>query len=444
MQFSNNMWLSWINEQEILKEEDAPPPGVSFGDDDNKEAKGVELGDNKEDKGVEKETKGVEKEDLELTPPKTDEETPKNIDDEDIAEEDDEKDNFNNFKKKLMELSVKSDVESMLELVRKYRDNLELNSGQKKFVEDNIQVLLLRQDSNIEKATKEIRTAIKENLDNSSPATFVMKEIVKVLQKIEPLRNILIKLLNLWGLKGELHRKYIAALLGCIQTGSSNNKSADLLYFTKELKLQICTRFATQFGEIPICKWSLHKDDPEKILAEAELDRLKNGSPEEKQVLRRRVILESIANTFKKQLFLIHVTNPEGTIYSLGWDFSASIKEGYHDGRFIVRGQKNVEREAMINDRGDIITLLDIDIFYIKETGHTDENGKPEMVEVPFMQRKDGNLLLSASLETLKIAAGSIPGIYLDSAPYSGNPSDLKVIQRCFPSVAEILNKKCG
>jgi len=53
---------------------------------------------------------------------------------------------------------------------------------------------------------------------------------------------------------------------------------------------------------------------------------------------------------------------------------------------------------------------LIIKIVYEKETGKTDENGKPLTDELDFISRKDGVLMLTASLETLKEASSSFQG----------------------------------
>jgi hypothetical protein len=53
-------------------------------------------------------------------------------------------------------------------------------------------------------------------------------------------------------------------------------------------------------------------------------------------------------------------------------------------------------------------------------------------------------LFLTATMAILKEAASSFPGIVIKENPYAGNPSDLRVLQRCVPSAPEILLRQCG
>lgn len=361
--------------------------------------------------------------------------------DPDIEEEETPKD-FEEWRHEFFELSIKGDIKEMLDSIAQVKQTKITESSQKKFVEDNLQILLYRQDANISKATKEIRNLISDDLDRTNPGTTIMQHVTAILEKDQTINQVLLKLTGLYGLKGDLHRKWLAALLGAVQVGGGGNRE-DLLYSDTEYTINISTRFHTQFGEVTLGKWSLKSDDPERYLSEPEMDRLSEGSPEEKQVLRRRVILESISEKFKKRAFLIHIVHPDGTINSLGWDLGDSLLAAYREGKLVVRGRQNEEKDAMISDNGEIVTLIDLDILYVKETGESDDNGRPQMVEVPFMERRDSVLYLVADLETLNMAASSMSGIFFREVPYTGNPSDVDAISQCIPSVYEILNRKC-
>jgi hypothetical protein len=232
----------------------------------------------------------------------------------------------------------------------------------------------------------------------------------------------------------------MAALTGSIQMGGGGS-GEDLAYSEKDFSIRFNTRFGTQFGEISIGKWSLQQDDPERYLQEAELERLSDGSPEEKQVLRRRIVIESIAERFKNRAFLVHVVSPdEGAIYCVGWDMADSLLAGYKEGKIIVRSRDASDSEAMIDDEGAIVPLLDLSIFYLKETGDSNENGKPKTKEVPFIERRDGTLYLNAQLETVRDVSTGMQGIFFKEIPFNGNPSDIKGVMRSVPNLEEILN----
>ena len=97
----------------------------------------------------------------------------------------------------------------------------------------------------------------------------------------------------------------------------------------------------------------------------------------------------------------------------------------------------------MIDDEGKITPYVDVKIKYTKETGEVDEDGKPVQEEHDFMERIDGILFLTAQFQILKEAASSFSGMVLKEIPYNGNPSDLRIIQRCVPSAPEILMRQC-
>lgn len=360
--------------------------------------------------------------------------------DPDMPEEKEDLD-FEQWKNKFFRDSVRGDLSSLIDMIHQVRDH-SLDSYPRKFVEDNLQILFLRQYANIDKASKEIRRLIKDDLDQNNPSVSVVNHLDKTLKTMPELNNIFIKLKGLLGMKGDLHRKFIASLLGAIQVGSGGNNE-DIIYNEKDYSIRISTRFNDKWGRVDIGKWSLREDDPSRYLTDPEQRRMEDGSPEEKDVLRRRVVMESIAETFKRRSFIVNVTNEDGTIYTLGWDLSNSLKNAYTDGKLVVRTIKNENTEAMIDHEGKIIPYVDIKIRFAKETGQIDDQGKPEIEEHDFMERIDGMLFLTAQYKIIREASSAFPGIVLKETPYAGNPSDLNVLQRCVASTPEILLRQC-
>ena len=356
-------------------------------------------------------------------------------------EENKPEENFETWKMEYFKNSAKGDVRTLLDGIHSIRDT-ELDSYPRKFVEDNLQVLFLRQNSNIEKANKEIRRLIRQELDQNNPSVSLTKHIFSALQPMSELNNVFIKLKGTLGMKGDLHRKYMAALLGSVQVGNGSN-SEDLIYNERKYSIKISTRFNEKWGRIDLGKWALREDDPEKFLEDPELKRLQDGSPEEKDVLRRRVIMESISDYFKQRSFLINVVGNDGTIYSLGLDLASCLDAAYSEGKLSVRIIQSDNSEAMIDDDGNLVPFVDLKVKYLYETGEVDENGFPKKGESDFLERIDGMLFLTAQMKTIKEAAGSFPGVVVKETPYNGNPSDLLVLQRCVPSAQEILLRTC-
>lgn len=356
-------------------------------------------------------------------------------------EEEKPSDNFETWKLEYFKNSTKGDVSVLMDNIHQVRD-MDLEAYPRKFVEDNLQILFLRQHSNIEKASKEIRKLIRQELDQNNPSISLTKHVFTVLQPMSELNNVFIKLKGTLGMKGDLHRKYIASLLGAVQVGSGSSNE-DLIYNERKYSIKISTRFNEKWGKIDLGKWALREDDPEKFLEEPELKRLEDGSPEEKDVLRRRIVMESIADHFNQRAFLINVVGNDGTVYSLGLDIGSCLMNAYSEGKLSVRVMQSDNSEAMIDDDGNLVPFVDLKVKYLYDTGEIDENGMPKKAESDFLERIDGILFLTAQMKTLKEAAASFSGLVLKEAKYNGNPSDLLVIQRCVPSASEILMRSC-
>lgn len=360
----------------------------------------------------------------------------------DMSDVSDESTDFETWRREYFDLAIKGDTNQMLDAISQVRDR-DLGAADRRFVEDNFQILILRQDSNIDKASKEIRKKITDELDRNNPGVSVMQHITNTLEAYPMLNDIFIKLAGQGGFKGEGHRRFIAALIGGIQTGVGGFKP-DLIYPARDYTIDLSTRLYTKYGDINIGKWTLREDDPDKYLSEPELERLQDGSPEEKKVLRRRICMESIATKYKMRAFLIHVVEPEnGTIHAFAWDIAEGLRAGYKEGKLVVRKKQTEYREAMIDDNGAIIPLFAYTINYKSETGEMTNTGEAQSKDVDFMEQRDGVLYLTADPETIQELSGGMPGMWYQSLPYQGNPSDLVTIMRCVPSSVEMLMRRC-
>ena len=357
-------------------------------------------------------------------------------------EVDDSSKDFEIWKANYFKESIKGDPNKMMELISPMRAKDELEPYQRKFVEDNWNIQLLRMNSNVSDASKQIRKSIREQLDKNNPATSVVNHIVNTLETTPGLKETFIRMMGYSGNKGELHRKFIAALTGSVQVSSSPDKE-NIIFNEKEYSIKMSTRLNSEWGEVSLGSWSLREDDPERYLAEPELKRLSEGSPQERDVLRRRVVVESIAKHFEEQAFIINVVGDDGTIYYLGWDIANALRGAYAEGKVVVKTAKSENSEAMISDDGQIVPMIDLKIYFVKEGEGQDDEGNPKMQEIEFMQKRNGMLFLTAGLSTVRDAAESMQGTEFKEIPYAGNPSDLKVLKKCVYSVHDLLMRQC-
>ena len=348
---------------------------------------------------------------------------------------------FSSWKNKFFKESIKNDVVALIQMIMNIRDG-ELSSYQRKFVEDNLQVCFLRQNSNINKASADMRKKIRDDLDMANPGVSLVNHFSSTLSTMPELINTFIRISGLYSNKADLHRKYISSLIGAIQVGSGAQQE-DIVYNEKTYSIRISTRFNSRFGSIDVGRWALQQDDPQKYLADAELEKLDSGAPEEKRVLRHRVIIESVATSFEKRVFIVNVLADNGTIYFIGLDLSNVLRSGYDNGVLTVSTFQNDASEALFDAEGNLTTLQDIKIQYQKETGEMDENGSPLKDKTEFLVKKDGMLFINASLETLMDAAGNVNGLSVKELPFNGNPSDLINLIRCVPSSPELILRNC-
>jgi hypothetical protein len=251
-----------------------------------------------------------------------------------------------------------------------------------------------------------------------------------------------IQILGYGSYKGELHRKYIAALTGSVQVSSSPDQE-NIIFNENDYSIKMATRLNADWGNLALGTWSLREDDPERYLSEPELKRLAEGSPEEKEVLRHRLVIESVAKEFETRAFIVNVVGDDGTIYSLGWDLANSLRAAYSEGKIVVRTRKSDNSEAMIDDEGNILPYIDLNIYFVKETGEQNEEGSPATEEIEFIQRRDGSLFLTAGLQTINEASNAMQGMRFKETPYQGNPSDLKTLKRCVYSAHDLIMRTC-
>lgn len=350
-------------------------------------------------------------------------------------------DDFEMWKIKYVKESIKGDPRKLIEMIMQVRDR-ELEPNQRRFLEENLDINFLRQNASVFQASQEIRKLIKKDFDRTTPGESVVTHITSILDKFPAMNEVFLKCAGIHGGKGAYHRLFIGALLGAFQVGSGADNE-DLIFEETDYSIRLSTRFNAKWGDVSIGRWALKEDDPERYLKEAEVERLEGGSPEEKDVLRRRVMMESIAQQFLKRAFIINVVGDDGTVQHLGWDLGNSLKSAFLDGKLVVRTHDDDSRSAFIDEEGSIIPIPKIAIYYVKEAGNIGKSGKPETEELEFMALRDGMLFFTAQLDLVKEASVSLQGMIYRETPWQGNPSDIFRVTRCIPSAPEVLLRQC-
>lgn len=347
---------------------------------------------------------------------------------------------FEAWKMQFVKETIKGDPNTCLDLIAKVRDK-ELESHQARFVENNYQIFSFRQHLDILNPSAQIRKLLKQELDRNQPSTSIVNHMTKILDENPLLNTMYIKLKGCSGGRGDYHRKFIGALLGAFQVGNGK-KNEDLIFEDTDYSVQISTRFASEWGNIMLGPWSMKEDDPERYLKSPELNRLQGGSPEEKDVLRRRIIMESISDMFQQRAFLIDIVDDQGTVQHIGLDLGNCLRAAYVDGRLVARTGDTDSRNAFISEEGEIIIIPNLSINYVREADLPNAHGEHDLEEIEFMRQEDGMLRLTATTDLMKEVASTLQGIVWKEQPWQGNPSDLMGLMRSVPSVAEMLLTK--
>jgi len=131
---------------------------------------------------------------------------------------------FETWKRNYFKESIKGDVENLLDLMSPMREKENLQPYQRKFVEDNWNVQLIRRNENVSQTSKEIRKSIREQLDVNNPGTSVVEHLHRALDTRPMLNNKFIQMLGYGAYKGELHRKFIAALTSSVEVSSGHER----------------------------------------------------------------------------------------------------------------------------------------------------------------------------------------------------------------------------
>lgn len=335
---------------------------------------------------------------------------------------------FDDFREEYIDLSVNAKPDDLLDKLDDLQGIIDLGPKEKKFVSDNLHILLLMKEQEIYEASRKLHH-IEDPLD-------LIGQLSDVLNRAETLRDVILKLPSFFGMKPDLYRKFFAALIGGVQIGGGGTVEDVVLSPTKGQRLLFSTRFYTLFGSIHLVPWSLGSEDADLYLRDAERERMEKGSPEEKKILLKRVFLQSISQTLEGRVFVICVVNrATGKRTDIAIRLDQFLTDGYE------RGILQVDIEE------------DPDVLVILPTGEETQVGKlvvrfvnpdePNSEAIRFLELKQSMIHLVADEGVIEDAINSIGAGYFSRNEYEGTPEELETTQKCVPTLQEMLLKRC-
>ena len=407
-----------------------------------------------------------------------------------------------------LDMSLKQKNDEMMDKLLEMRNIQSLSPGQYKFITDNIQVLSLARDVDFNDARKSIYKRIKETFgdiaepvqDEEIPDTqtqdvadqetampqtsqpeevptpyqgtesvdYIHKNLHEVNEELGSISGVeiysiiseeieryntiietLIKLPSFYAMKADLFRKIICAVSNGTQIGSGGSLEDVFIPLAEGgVGIKLCTRIYTDFGNIEIGKWSPKINDPETFLSDEELERLNNsGSPEEKEILKKRVMIESISTAFADKIYLMLICKPEsGERIEVGFNLSELVKTGWQNGTITIDFKANIGKgQATLDLEGNLIELQNIVVSYIKDNNDKlDSNGKPLKEHIELLKLKNGVLyIVSNEEEFFDFTSINSEGIFYNKKQSDLDIEKIQTIQNCVPDIKEILLKKC-
>ena len=334
---------------------------------------------------------------------------------------------FDSFRDEYIDATVNEKPDALLEKLDQLRGIVDLGPKERKFLNDNIHILLLMREQEIYDASRKLHR-VELALD-------LVSQLSETLDKTAILNEVPIKLPSFFGMKADLYRKFVAALCGGVQIGSGATVEDIVISPTKGQRHLISTRFYTDFGSIEIIPWTLSPGDPELFLKDIERERLQNGSPEEKNVLLKRVILASISKLIKGRVFLICLLNPStGKRTDIGLQLDQFLLEGYSKGAIQIEIAKDEEKVGVLQ-RGGTTPLGRIQFVFKGD----DPASKPSVL----MEVQDGVLCLVADGDVIEDSINMIGNGVLNKSEFEGSDEDLDKTQRCVPTIQEMILKRC-
>lgn len=334
---------------------------------------------------------------------------------------------FEKFREEYIDETSTGKPEDLLEKLSQLRSVADLGPRGKRFFNDNILILLLMREQEIYEASRRLRK-VRSPLD-------MMAQLSETIDRGQLLREIPIKLSSFFGMKGDLYRKFVAALCGGVQIGNGSLVEDVVVSPTRGQRFLLSTRIYTDFGAIELIPWSLSSGDPNLYLREIERSRLQTGSPEERLVLLKRTILSSITRLVKSRVFMICVCNPSsGGRTDIAIQLDNFLLQGYQKGIISLDLAPNGDKQGILKT-GELVSPAKVQFVYHP----TGEGAKPAVL----IEDSDGILTLISPREVIEDAIGAVGNGMVHKAPFEGPDEELDKIQRCIPTLQEMLLKRC-
>jgi hypothetical protein len=225
-----------------------------------------------------------------------------------------------------------SDHKVLEEALLAMRDGAE-GSAHRTFVEMNLSAISLLEETVVVDAQKKIRRG--KNADSSPHDVFESME--EELSGVKELSEAVQRISALGASRGSAWRQLVAALCGGAIVPGPTGGEVHVPVGGKKQKAVVVMRPQAYlgWGAVDLGGVTMTSESPDEYLGGEERVKLSNGSPEERRVLRGRMVIEAIADQLGGGTFTILVVSQAGSWTTAYFDGDL-FREAYESGTITV------------------------------------------------------------------------------------------------------------
>lgn len=305
------------------------------------------------------------------------------------------------------------------------------------FIAANLSAITLLDESVVVEAQKKIRRGkaadktAEELVAAMEQELTERKELAEAVQRISALGSN----------RGNSWRQLVAALCGGavvpgpiggeVQVPIGSKKRGEILILRPQAYLG--------WGAVDLGKVGLTSESPTEYLGGEEQTKLGSGAPEERRVLRNRMVIEAIADQLGGGVYALLVVEQSGSWHTAYFD-SEMFREAYEQGTITVIEPYPQPGGVLAFDAdGNIVNTAAWGLSLIdKNSGVVDPaTGEKKFDAVQVAESKGERLVYTGDGEQLAELGSSV---YDHS--WTGEPKDLESIRRSVPSARETIMGK--
>lgn len=312
-----------------------------------------------------------------------------------------------------------------------YRHIKKMTPSQRNFIEINRSTASLLEETIFLNIQKSIVKSIREDT--------LWETMYDFFDSIPEMNAAIQRLPMLGPDKNNLYRQIGAALTrGVVVPGV---QGGEVLFFDKEkeIKRSIFQAYS-DWGYMKLGKINIKRDSLKEYLTGDEIQKIEKGSPEEKRVLRNRLVIEAIASQLGGITYSILVIDPDsGNWDALTFD-SEWFRSAYEAGQItVIESFEDPDGNLYIDDDYDLVSVNNWGIALLSNEDRAEnQTGERVVVKNPIAVLDGTDFIFTISKENAK-------KLEMDVREFlwkQGDVESLREIQKKIPNAKEKIMKR--